>query len=149
MAWCPSSASPTCHLPGFYRPWWMAYPICSPRTQDLCWRGFRTRSSASGAPVGRSARRKHLPRLLGLPGGWPHLTFGNGPGAQPRHWKLDAIESHAGPDRPLAWVDDAFDAGCDAWAAERKAPTLLVRTDPATGLRAEHVSVLERWARRL
>jgi hypothetical protein len=92
---------------------------------------------------------EHLPRLLGLPGGWPHLTFRNGPGAQPRHWKLDAIESHAGPDRPLAWVDDAFDAGCDAWAAERTAPTLLVRTDPVTGLRPEHVSVLERWARRL
>ena len=92
---------------------------------------------------------EHLPRVLGLPGGWPHLSFGTGPGAQPRHWKLDAIESHAGPDRPLAWIDDAFDAGCDAWAAERRAPTLLVRTEPAIGLLPEHVSVLEQWARRL
>ena len=92
---------------------------------------------------------EHLPRVLGLPGGWPHLSFGTGPGAQTRHWKLDAIESHAGPDRPLAWIDDAFDAGCDAWAAERTAPTLLVRTEPAIGLLPEHVSAMERWARQL
>ena len=92
---------------------------------------------------------EHLPRLLGLPGGWPHLAFDGAPGAGPRHWKLGAIESHAGPDRPLAWVDDAFDASCDDWAAARPAPTLLVRTDPATGLRDEHVTRLERWARRL
>jgi hypothetical protein len=93
---------------------------------------------------------EHLPRLLGLPGGWPHLVFAKAePGAQPRHWKLAAIESHAGPDRPLAWVDDAFDATCDAWAAQRQAPTLLVRTEPATGLRPGHVTRLESWARSL
>jgi hypothetical protein len=92
---------------------------------------------------------EHLPRLLGLPGGWPHLTFGAGEGAGVRHWKLAAIESVAGPDRPLAWIDDSFDASCDAWVAERRAPTLLVRTEPATGLREEHVSRLEEWARRL
>jgi hypothetical protein len=91
---------------------------------------------------------EHLPRLLGLPGGWPHLSFGAEP-APARHWKLGAIESHAGPDRPLAWLDDSFDASCDAWVAERRAPTLLVRTDPATGLREEHVTMLEEWARRL
>jgi hypothetical protein len=92
---------------------------------------------------------EHLPRLLGLPGGWPHLSFASPGGAAERHWKLGAIESHAGPDRPLAWVDDAFDATCDAWAAERPAPTLLVRTEPETGLREEHVTLLEQWARRL
>jgi hypothetical protein len=92
---------------------------------------------------------EHLPRLLGLPGGWPHLTFDASEAAPARHWKLAAIESAAGPDRPLAWIDDAFDATCDAWVAERRAPTLLVRTDPATGLREEHVTRLEEWARRL
>jgi hypothetical protein len=91
---------------------------------------------------------EHLPRLLGLPGGWPHLSFA---AAEPpaRHWKLGAIESHAGPDRPLAWVDDSFDDSCETWAAERAAPTLLVRTEPATGLLEEHVTLLEEWARRL
>ena len=92
---------------------------------------------------------EHLPRLLGLPGGWPHLSFAPEPGAQARHWKLGAIESHAGPDRPLAWLDDSFDASCDAWVADRRAPTLLVRTEPAAGLREEHVTRLEDWARRL
>jgi HAD domain in Swiss Army Knife RNA repair proteins len=92
---------------------------------------------------------EHLPRLLGLPGGWPHLSFDSDPGTPPRHWKLAAIESHAGPDRPLAWIDDMFDPTCDAWVAGRAAPTLLVRTEPATGLREEHVTRLEAWARRL
>jgi hypothetical protein len=92
---------------------------------------------------------EHLPRLLGLPGGWPHLSFKAEPGGPPRHWKLGAIESHAGPDRPVAWLDDSFDASCNAWAAKRRAPTLLVRTDPATGLREEHFTLLEEWARRL
>jgi hypothetical protein len=92
---------------------------------------------------------EHLPRLLGLPGGWPHLSFETAAEAPPRHWKLGAIESHAGPDRPLAWVDDAFDETCHAWAAERAAPTLLVPTEPATGLREQHVTLLEEWVRRL
>jgi hypothetical protein len=92
---------------------------------------------------------EHLPRLLGLPGGWPHLTFPPAEGEPARHWKLGAIESWAGPDTPLAWIDDAFDASCEAWAAARAAPTLLVPTEPATGLAEEHVTVLESWARRL
>ncbi len=93
---------------------------------------------------------EQLPRLLGLPGGWPHLAFAAAaPGAAPRHWKLAAIEAASGPDRPVAWIDDAFDAGCEAWAAERPGPALLVRTDPATGLLDEHVTRLESWARAL
>ncbi len=89
---------------------------------------------------------EHLPRLLGLPGGWPHLTFANEPGVSERHWKLAAIESATGRDRALAWIDDAFDASCAAWAAARPGPRLLVQTDPATGLRDEHVTRLESWA---
>ena len=92
---------------------------------------------------------EHLPRLLGLPGGWPHLTFLKLDKAPGRHWKLDAVESWAGPDRPLAWIDDAFDASCEAWAARRAGPTLLVRTEPASGLREAHVTRLESWARAL
>jgi len=92
---------------------------------------------------------EQLPRLLGLPGGWPHMAFAARPGASPRHWKLPAIEAASGPDRPVAWIDDAFDATCEAWAAERPGPALLVRTDPATGLLDEHVTRLESWARGL
>ena len=89
---------------------------------------------------------EHLPRLLGLPGGWPHLTLPAHPGAAQRHWKLGAIESWAGPFAPLAWIDDGLDASCEAWAAARGAPTLLVRTEPAEGLGDEHVTRLESWA---
>ena len=32
---------------------------------------------------------------------------------------------------PLAWIDDAFNEACEAWAAARAAPTLLVQTEPA------------------
>ena len=92
---------------------------------------------------------EHLPRLLGLPGGWPHLQFAPVEAAAARHWKLDAIEARAGRDRPVAWIDDAFDDTCEAWADARPGPTLLVRTEPASGLTEAHVTSLERWARRL
>jgi hypothetical protein len=87
---------------------------------------------------------EHLPRLLGLPGGWNHLSFRQRSGAG--HWKLEAIDAYAGPDRPLAWIDDAHDDACRVWAASRPAPTLLVGTDPAVGLTAAHVDALEAWA---
>jgi len=80
----------------------------------------------------------------------PFLRFSQAvDGAAPaRHWKLAAIEDHAG-ERPLAWIDDAHDDGCRAWAAARPAPTLLVTTDPPVGLTGAHVAALERWARGL
>jgi hypothetical protein len=83
---------------------------------------------------------EHLPRLLGLPGGWEHLTLGEG-------WKLAAIDTTVRSDRPLAWIDDAHDAASRAWAALRAGPTLLVSTDPAVGLTDDHVALLESWAR--
>jgi HAD domain in Swiss Army Knife RNA repair proteins len=89
---------------------------------------------------------EHLLGPLVMPAALPFLTFPAQSGA--RHWKLPAIEAHAG-DRPLAWVDDAHDDACRSWAAARTAPTLLVSTDPPTGLTAAHVEALERWAARL
>jgi hypothetical protein len=94
---------------------------------------------------------EYLPHLLGLPAGLPFLRFererraGSSMGG---HWKLNAIEAYAGP-RPLAWVDDAFDASCHAWAAARPAPTLLVQTTPAYGLDATEAQQLTDWARAL
>jgi hypothetical protein len=83
---------------------------------------------------------ENLPRVLGLPGGWKHLTLGEG-------WKLAAIDVTVAADRPLAWIDDDLNARCEAWAAAREGPTLLVPTDPAVGLTDDHVSALEVWAR--
>ena len=93
---------------------------------------------------------EHLPHLLGLTGpGYPHLVFGGPVGGGGRHWKLDAIDAHAGPDRPVAWIDDDHDARTHAWASERPGPTLLVTTDPAVGITEAHAEELERWVTRL
>ena len=92
---------------------------------------------------------EHLPHLLGLGGGWPHLQFdrAGGPGTSTAgHWKLDAIDAHAGPQRALAWVDDAHDGACSRWAAARPGPTLLVTTAASIGLTATHAAALAAWA---
>jgi hypothetical protein len=86
----------------------------------------------------------YLPHALGLPGPLPFLTFERPTG----HWKLPAIDAYAGPSRPLAWIDDDLDERCYQWAAARAAPTLLVPTDPAVGLTANHVATLRAWAAR-
>jgi hypothetical protein len=89
---------------------------------------------------------EHLVHVLALPARPPFLTFSSVPSTA--HWKLDSVIAHAA-DRPAAWIDDTFDDDCRAWAAARAAPTLLVATDPAVGLTAEHVEALEGWARGL
>jgi hypothetical protein len=92
---------------------------------------------------------EHLPGLLGVPRGLPHLSFEGHSRAEVSaraHWKLDAIDRHAG-DRPLAWVDDAFNDACHAWAQARSAPTLLVATDPSIGLDDAAAAALHAFAR--
>jgi hypothetical protein len=94
---------------------------------------------------------EHLPHALGL-GPWPHLSFDHatGPGhTTAGHWKLTAIDAHAGPDRPLAWIDDAFNDACHTWAAARPGPTLLVETDPTQGMTEDHRARLDEWAAHL
>jgi hypothetical protein len=94
---------------------------------------------------------EYLPHALGI-GPYPHISFDEHaqPGTTtPGHWKLGAIDAYVGPDRPLAWVDDAFNAACFEWAEQRAAPTLLVATDPATGLVATHAERLRSWAQAL
>jgi Swiss Army Knife RNA repair-like protein len=92
---------------------------------------------------------EYLPQALGLPGPLHHLTFAGAPGRDDRHWKIDAIEAYAGPDRPLAWIDDDHNEGCEEWARERPGPTLLLTTEPPTGITDRHIAELEQWARAL
>jgi hypothetical protein len=92
------------------------------------------------------AAEEHLPDLLGLPRGALHtLTFGDLVAGGPAHWKIGPIEDYAGG-RPAAWIDDNLDERCFAWAEERRAPTLLVPTDPAVGVSDAHVEELLAWA---
>lgn len=90
----------------------------------------------------------HLVPALSLPGILPHLTFTLPPGESVRHWKLDAIEAHAGEQRPLAWIDDDH-VGCEDWARQRPGPTLLVTTSPGVGITEQHVERLIGWAESL
>lgn len=92
---------------------------------------------------------EHLPQLLGLPRPLPYLTFDaqTAAGSSLRaHWKLHAVDAYAG-DRPLAWVDDAFNEACEKWAEQRHAPTLLVPTSPDVGLTDVEAEALMSWAR--
>jgi len=89
---------------------------------------------------------EYLPLLLGLPR-FPHLSFERNPGRGLTHWKLDSIDSYA-ENRCLAWIDDAFNDACFAWARARSAPTLLVPTEPSTGLDDAAAEKLASWALR-
>jgi HAD domain in Swiss Army Knife RNA repair proteins len=88
----------------------------------------------------------YLPQWLGLPADLPFLQFERNPGKARAHWKLQAIDDFAGHQRPLAWIDDALDEACREWAAARTGPTLLVQTDPSTGLDEPHAAELRAWA---
>ncbi len=92
---------------------------------------------------------EYLPGMLGLPGELPFLSFDASPGRAHAHWKLAAIDAYAGPDRAVAWIDDALNDGCHAWATVRGGPTLLVQTLPHEGLGEAHVAQLRGWARGL
>jgi hypothetical protein len=86
----------------------------------------------------------YLPQLLGLPE-LPHISFDVAARAGDAHWKLTGMETYCG-ERPIAWVDDNFDASCYEWAKRRSAPTLLVPTEPHLGLEEGHVEALNAWA---
>jgi hypothetical protein len=88
----------------------------------------------------------YLSFALGLPGPLPLVTFDGADRPSSAHWKLAGIDGYAGA-RTLAWVDDAHDQRCIAWAQARAAPTLLLATDPAIGLTDQHVAQLLAWTR--
>ena len=91
---------------------------------------------------------EYLVRLLELESELPTLTFDGRARFGSAHWKVEAIDEYAG-NRPAAWIDDNLDEECRAWAEGREPPTLLVETDPATGIEEEHVERLLAFAREL
>jgi hypothetical protein len=95
---------------------------------------------------------EYLPRLLGLPRELPFIAFSQrtpvGQRTTHAHWKLEAISAYVG-ERPLAWIDDAFNPACHEWARGRGAATLLVSTAPERGLTAQEAQTLLAWAKAL
>jgi hypothetical protein len=90
---------------------------------------------------------EYLPHALGLPERFPHVNLADAVPTVQGHWKLDAIDRYAGSERAVAWIDDAHEERCWNWAEARPGPTLLVTTEPASGITEEHVDVLLEWAR--
>jgi len=90
---------------------------------------------------GAEANRLLAP-LLQLPGlpviGFPPPPFHPGD-------KLRFVIDYAG-NRPLTWVDDQLLPHAYAWAASRRAPTLLIGIDPAEGLTRPVIDQSLRWA---
>ena len=99
-------------------------------------------------PLARRSSR-YLSLLAGIAVLFPFLAFADAVPEAAGHWKLAAIDRYAGPDRPLAWIDDAHDERCTAWAQSRPGPTLLIGTEPATGITEAHVARLLDWAEEL
>lgn len=89
---------------------------------------------------------EYLPHALELPERFPHVSLASSAPTVQGHWKLQAIDRYAGPERPLAWIDDALEERCQAWAVSRPGPTLLVSTNPARGITEAHVEALLGWA---
>lgn len=96
---------------------------------------------------GWEARTAELGELLGIPE-QPYLRFRGKAKFGSADWKLEPLQDYAG-ERALAWVDDSFDERCYEWAQERPSPTLLIETEPDTGLLDVHVEALIGWARSL
>jgi len=89
---------------------------------------------------------EYIPRALGLPRGLPHVCFGGQRPEDEAHWKLGGIDRQLGPERALAWIDDAHDEACAHWAQARHAPTLLLTTESRFGLTRAHADRLIAWA---
>jgi hypothetical protein len=91
---------------------------------------------------------EYLVHILELPGDLPVLTFDGRAVFGSSHWKVEAIDDFA-RGRAAAWIDDNLDDRAEEWAAKRKEPTLLVRTESALGITEEHVERLLRFAARV
>src|SRR3954469_1234147 len=91
---------------------------------------------------------EYLVHILELPGDLPFLTFDGRAVFGSAHWKLEAIDEFA-RGRAAAWIDDNLDERAEKWAANRREPTLLVRTESALGITDEHVERLLRFASRV
>ena len=106
-----------------------------------------------GAPAGSAASAAAAGAAAGAAPGSPAGAAAGSDGAGPpqttlAHWKLESVDAYAGQ-RPLAWIDDAFNDACHEWAAARPWATLLVPTEPERGLTSREARLLEAWAREL
>lgn len=86
--------------------------------------------------------------VVGLDGPLETLSFDDRKFDHQAHWKLGALEAHAG-NKAIAWIDDAHDDVCHSWGLARTHPTLLVDTEPHIGLSDREFDLLIDWAQAL
>ncbi len=70
---------------------------------------------------------------------------------QARRSEIDPLDMHF-PDRPVVWIDDAFQNEVFVRASERTArgvDTLLINTDPNKGIEETHIGEIHEWLGRL
>jgi hypothetical protein len=79
---------------------------------------------------------ERLGPALGLVEPLPAVAFVSDEWEQTR--KLPDVQRFVGS-RPCVWIDDQFGPDAAQWARTRRAPTLLLRTDPRRGLQRDHV----------
>jgi hypothetical protein len=91
---------------------------------------------------------EYLVHILELPGDLPVVSFDGRAVFGSAHWKVEAIDEYA-RGRAAAWIDDNLDERAEEWAAKRREPTLLVRTESALGITDEHVERLLHFAARV
>jgi len=101
---------------------------------DLVW---ATTWGASAAPIfGRLLRLPPMPAIE-----LRHLVHDGTP-------KLTDVASFVG-ERPMAWVDDELFEDAFGWAADRRAPTLLIRASGSRGLSRENFDQLLAFGQRV
>ncbi len=94
--------------------------------------------------VWASGWERDAPRLLGPLLGLPPMdviVFTQRPQLGTPLRKLPDVVARVG-DTPMAWIDDDLDAEAHSWANNRKAPTLLIEPQSASGLHRDHVRQL-------
>jgi hypothetical protein len=108
-------------------------------------RALQSRYEIVWATGWEQGANRYFRPLLGLDADLHVLEFGLDAASGPSDWKIKEID-RAGGARPVAWVDDGIVRRHERWAHSRHAPTLLVKTDPYSGISGDQVEQLIDWA---
>jgi hypothetical protein len=81
----------------------------------------------------------------GFPAGFPVLPVPEITDSFTSTGKVDLVAAHAGDHRPVIWVDDCLGPDDRRWASARAAATLLMRPNPAVGLRRADLDTIAAW----
>jgi hypothetical protein len=83
--------------------------------------------------------------IYGIPAGWSVLPAPEITDSFTSTGKVDLVAAHADDHRPVIWVDDCLGPDDRTWAADRAAATLLIKPNPAVGLRRADLNTVDAW----